>query len=412
MNTTTVLAAKAISEETKSSEINVNKEIRDKYIKEVNEKFGVPTGYIMDYISGRSNIENASAFDMFMLAYGFDKTCGTKLIEEIFTKVEIREFGKSKFAIDELTFPIQIECLPVTPYQWIGTCDTDFLIKLGNKQIINYNVNAQRAMQRVVRHGDETYKISINKRALKEIKESFESEQFIPNTITLNIPEGEEDFSYDATRAILKINSIKHLDISDGYHRYLAIFQAKNENPDFNYHMELRITHFPDSQVKQFIFQEDQKTKMRKIDSQSMNMYAPENLVTERLNKNTMFYYYGNISHGKGAINFSEFAECVKYFYFRGRINERDKAKAIRETEAFLCNRLNEIFPIGDKETYDFRDLQIIFTGINLDYGKDVITSCIENKESFGITGKEVRKGVVNGIEKGMKEYVQRKIQK
>lgn len=410
MNTTSLLAAKAISEETRLSEINVNKEIRDKYIKEVSGKFDVPTGYIMDYISGRSNIENASSFDMFMLAYGFDKACGTKLVDELFTKVEIREFNKSKFAVDELTFPIEICCLPVTSDQWIGICDSDFLIKLGNKQIINYNVNAQRAMQRVVRHGDETYKISINKRALKEIKQSFESDSFIPNTITLNIPEGEEDFSYDQNRAILKINNIKHFDISDGYHRYLAMCQAKNEEPDFNYKMELRITHFPDSRVKQFIYQEDQKTKMRKIDSQSMNMYAPENLVTERLNRDTMFYYFGGISHGKGVINFSEFASCVKYFYFRTRVNEKDRARAVNETEALLRNRLNEILPIDDRDRYDFRDLQIIFTGISLGYGKDVINSCIKNKESFGIAGKEVRKGVVNNIEKGMKEYVQRRI--
>lgn len=280
-------------------------------------------------------------------------------------------------------------------------------MRLRDAQLINYNTNAQRTLQRTIRYGVESYKIAINRKALANIKKSFIEGDFIPNTITLNIPEDEVDWSYDDSKKQLKINKIKHFDIADGYHRYLAMCQIKDEDPKFDYPMELRVVFFPDSKIKQFIYQEDQKTKMKKIDSDSMNMNAPENLVTERLNRDPMFFYKGGISHGNGVIDYSEFASCVKYFYFHGEAyTSAEKALAINRVKEELLNKLNSIFPIDGVNKFDFKSLVLIFTCLNEGYGKDVITRCIANKDDFVFTGRKIRKGIISDIIKEIKHYV------
>lgn len=54
-------------------------------------------------------------------------------------------------------------------------------------------------------------------------------------------------------------------------HRYIAISDLSNLNEDFDYPMELRSTMFSESKAQQMIWQKDQKTKMRKIESDSLN---------------------------------------------------------------------------------------------------------------------------------------------
>lgn len=406
METTVMIAADKLRKEILRSEINIKIDLRERYLKEVNKKFNVPTGDVMDYISGRSKIEQATPFMLYILSYGFDNTCGTNFVKAFFTDAEIREYGNGKVKDNSIKFPILIPCLKVTDDQWIGACDVDFIMQLRNAQIINYNVNAQRAMQKVIRHGVTSYKIFINKNALKKIKESLEDGAFIPNTITLNIPEDEVDFEYDNTHALLKINRIKHMDIADGYHRYLAMCQIKDENPNFDYAMELRIVHFPDSKVKQFIYQEDQKTKMRKIDSDSMNVSAPENLVTERINRDPMFFYSGGISHGNGVIDYSEFAACVKYFYFKSRIPKKDIPRAVNNVKESLMNALNSAFPFDGIDRFNFKQLLIIFTCINLGCNKEVMQRCLQNEDKFTVVGRGLRKGIVTKVEEAIRSYV------
>lgn len=408
MKLTTLLAAQLINKEIEKSRINFDNALRDKYIEKAYSDFNIPRATVIDYISHRSNIEQASILDTYIMCYEFDSLCKTDLVSQIFTEVEIRSLKKEKYPTKEFKFPIKVRCIRVASDQWIGVCDADFLMKLRDARIINYNINAQRVMKHYIKNGEDEWKIATNKTAINEMKELYSEEKFIPNTITLNIPEGEENFRYDNDTATLTINSVKHLDISDGYHRYLAMALNRDSNPKFNYPMELRITHFPDIRVQQFIHQEDHKTKMKKIDSDAMDMYAPENLVTERINRDPMFCYFGNISHGNSVIDFSEFAACVKYFYFGSKhLSATEKATKINAVKNELIDKLNQIMPIEGMERYDLRDLMIIFTGIDGEYGREVILDCLMKKSKFVFRNKEVRRGIVNEIKKEMNNYVQ-----
>jgi hypothetical protein len=88
--------------------------------------------------------------------------------------------------------------------------------------------------------------------------------------------------------------------------------------------MELRIVNFTEDKAKQFIWQEDQKTQMRKIDSKSMNMNSSANIVVTRLNENVRCNLKGLISRNEGTIPFGELAELVDYFYFKGISKEKE----------------------------------------------------------------------------------------
>lgn len=324
--------------------------------------FNIPTGMTMDLLTGRINLEDANEFILFALCNCLDKELEKKNTNKYFTPIEIEGYSKSKYHEETIKFPIEIKCVPVTADQWIGSVDVDFIMKLRRAQLINYNANAQRTLQKVVKGERSYYKITLNKDAINKIIESMDNGNYIPNTITLNMPE-TADFSYDDSKCVLSIKTLDHFDISDGYHRYIAMGQLKDKNPDFNYPMELRIVMFSEDKVKQFIYQEDQKTKMKKIDSDSMNMNAPENLVVERLNRDVMFNLKNKIARNNGSINYGELATIIKYFYFKGQGADKSIRRII-EVESEIrdkFNKLTETYPSLLDKDYSFAELMVIF---------------------------------------------------
>lgn len=347
----------------KCNSIVFNKEEFNKLISDVHEQYNIPTGIIADCVSGRTEMDSVSEFILFAIISKLDEIKGSAKTKDFFTKKEIETYNKATYEVETLDFPIVIKCLPVSEDQWIGVTDVKFLMELRKAQLINYNVNAQRTMQRIIRGNKEYYKIALNKNAIREIKDSLHSENYIPNTITLNMDENSNaDFSYNANKNELIINSIDHFDISDGYHRYIAMSKEHDSNPDFNYPIEIRIISFPEDKVKQFIFQEDQKTKMSKIDSDSMNMNSAANLVVERLNRDIMFNFKGKISRNEGQINFAELSSVIDCFYFKD-IKGQIPTTAIVKTEREIKDYFNNLTSIDEglmERNLDYKDVIII----------------------------------------------------
>ena len=319
-----------------------------------NQTYEIPKGLVSDLVSKRVNMSEVSEFVLFIMldsictAEKKDKVMST--LNKYYTEQEVRHYKKSKYEVDKIKFPLVFKMIQVSDDQWTGKISIDMLMKLRQAQLVNYNVNAQRTMQKVVKGDRESYKITLNQKAVDSIQESFENESFISNTITLNIPmETDYNFYYDEESCSLIIKSLEHFDITDGYHRFIAACRVKDKNPKFDYPMELRIVNFTEDKAKQFIFQEDQKTKMRKIDSNSMNMNNAANIVVTRLNENIRCNLKGLISRNDGIISFGELAELVNYFYFKGVGKEREKT--------VILNTIKEL-------TYNFNTL----TEYNTDY--------------------------------------------
>lgn len=344
---------------TTCEKIVFDKEKCNKIVETINNNYNIPTGIIMDMIAGRSVLEDVPEFFL----YAITENILPKQVNSYFTPVEINEYSKMKFEEPKIKFPLIIKCEQVNRDQWIGVVDVDFFMNLRKAQLINYNVNAQRTLRKKKRGNSIVYQISLNTAAIKSITGLMKNNIYIPNTITLNIPyDSEADFRYDEESRELIINSINHFDISDGYHRYISICQLKDQNDDFNYPIELRVINFGDEKVRQFIYQEDQKTKMRRIDSDSMNMNAPSNIVCERLNSDILFNLKGKISRNDGLINQGDFSETIKYFYFN------NKSNAVSNKEIIIAqkdirdkfNYLTEINPSYLERNYSRKDLMII----------------------------------------------------
>lgn len=323
--------------------IVLNNDKCKKFYNYANKTYGIPKGLVSDLISKRMEMSEVSEFVLFILLDSlskFEKNTNEILtVDKFYTMKEAKHYMNSEYEVNKIKFPLVFKMVQVANDQWIGKITVDTLMKLRQAQLINYNANAQRSMQRIVKGDKESYKITLNQKAVAGISKSFEDGTFIPNTVTLNIPmETEHDFYYDEDQCSLVIKSLEHFDITDAFHRYIAASQIKDLNKDFDYPMELRIVNFTEDKAKQFIWQEDQKTQMRKIDSKSMNMNNPANIVVTRLNENIRCNLKGLISRNEGIVPFGELAELVDYFYFKGIGKEKERSVTIQAVKELTDN--------------------------------------------------------------------------
>ena len=226
----------------------------------LDKEYNIPVSISADICSNRRDIGEFNDF----ICYAFLSQLKPKLIPDYFTDREINAFSVQKYEerkqLDKVEFHNMIR---ITDDQWIGSITVKQLMKLKDAQLIKYNENTQRTLQRVVRGENRYYKIFLDKTSVSEIKGAFENNAYIPDDITLNVPIEEDE--YDPERLTITFKPPKMMDILDGYHRYIAISQAVRDNPDFDYTMEIRIVSFSEEKAKQFIYQKDQKTKMKKI---------------------------------------------------------------------------------------------------------------------------------------------------
>lgn len=367
--------------------IALRTELSNKIRDYINEKYKIPTGKIMDMIS-RSMLQEQTEFVLFCLLDGIDSVYNTNHKAEWYTELEISTYSGTVFEIEKIKFPIILNCIKVSDDQWIGAADSDFLLELRKAQLINYNANAQRVMKRIIKGENVIFKIGINKIAIKAIRTLMKNKMYIPTTITLNIPYASDaDFVYDEKEKELIINSIKAFDISDGYHRYLAMCEESEVNKDFKYPIELRIVNFTEEKTRQFIFQEDQKTKMARIDSRTMNTNRESNIVIDRLNEMSSFDLKGYIGRNEGTVSYNGLSEVIEYYYFKGKkkytnldiINAaNDVKKKLNILTSFNTDYLTK--PLG------FRELAVIFYCFDIEEDEEKACKMIDN-----IMGKDLK---------------------
>ena len=198
---------------------------------------------------------------------------------------------------------------------------------MGNSQILRYNEATQRPLQ-IVRHGTiETYIPYYNKSAGDAIRESYTSGKYIPNFITINVPD-THICEYNAEEMSLRVDA-PYFDLIDGYHRYRSLLSICSSDKTFDYPMGLQITQFSEGKAKYFIYQEDQKTKMARSASRAMDIYAAQNKIVSRLNNDAAFVMCGKINQNTGAINSADLGVAIARLYSDDNIIE--STKEIRE---------------------------------------------------------------------------------
>ena len=329
-----------------SSRIGDKKQIQA-WVAEAEAKYGLPAKVTTDYITLRNNLSEANNFLLFV----FTDISGLEL-GKYFTDTEISAMKSFRWYEKEIEFPLVFDMTKISDEQYIGKISVRQLMLFKDAQLINYNEKAQRTMKHVIKGETEYYQIALNKEAVKAIAESYYNDVYIPNTITLNLPE-DAVFIYDDKKKQLIIKETEYLDILDGYHRYIAMSKVCEKIPDFDYDMELRIVQFSEGKAKRFIWQEDQKTKMRKIDSDALDTAKASNKVVERLNNNPSFLLSNKISRNNGIINAAELSNIIDMLFFKGTRKANELKNILHVTQQFVngIDRLVSMDPgiIDDK---------------------------------------------------------------
>lgn len=311
-----------------------------------NETYEIPKGIISDLITKRMSMSEASEFVLFILLdsmhYILKEDREVLGVDNFYTMQEAKHYRLSRYEVEKIKFPLIFKMVQIADDQWVGSVNVKTLMLLRNAQLVSYNANTQRVLQKIIKGDKETYKISLNQKSVNEIKESFEKESFISNTITLNLPlDSETDFYYDKDKCEFVINSLDAFDILDGWHRLIAMSQVWNTNENFEYPMELRITHWDETKAKTFIWQDNKKTFMKKVDRESFNLNSEANIIVERLNRNILCNMKGLINRNHGIINFGEMAMLVDWFYIKNNKKKGSNNATQLETIKELTEDIN-----------------------------------------------------------------------
>ncbi len=347
------------------SYVALNTEECNKIYDLVKEKHNIPRGLTSDLICLRISMSETTEFVLFCILDAVIKVTGvTEHLEDYYTAQEIKKYSKSKYKVDKIKFPLRIKMIQIANDQWIGSIDNTLLMQLRAAQLINYDVSTQRTMTRLIRGDKEVYKITLNQKAVAAINENLKEKLFIPNTLTFNIPEDvESEFYYDQDSMELVIKSLTHANVIDGFHRYIAACKASDADPCFEFNWELRIVNFSDDKAKNFIYQEDKKTPMKKVDSNSMNMNDAANIVVTKLNENARCNIKGLINRNEGLINFGEMSELIRFFFFK-EINKKESNNLlIISIVKYLCECFNALTEFDLKyveNKYSYKQLFIV----------------------------------------------------
>jgi phosphotransferase system IIB component len=397
--------------------INILNDHLNDFYKYCGEKYEYPASLAADYLSRRASLATATDFELFIMLDGFRQFLrGLYTLEYFFTDQEIDNYSHNKWKKKrKKSFPLKSKMIQVADDQWIGATTAKELMSLRNAQLISYNENIQRTLQRVVKGKKEVYIIKINRKAVNEIRSAMENDTFIPNTLTLNIPMNENsDFYYDTDTMTLTIRSADSLDIIDGYHRFVSITNAIDLNSKFDYPMELRITNYAEDKGQRFIYQEDQKTQMNKRDSNSFNVDDEAVKIARRLNEDPSCNFQGEINRNSGIINFAEMSACIKRLWFHN-VNKKE-ARTINITQykgiKECLNNLSEFSDSYLNKKYSYKTLVCAMIAIHYILENDIdrqttgriVDYIVKNSNRIDQRKMRPSKGVTESLIKDIEE--------
>ena len=355
-----------------------NKTTKQDYYRQIEDKYNIPIDISSDIISMRRYISEYNEF----ILYAITDIVYPDKISEYFTDRELSMYEGQKYKKTTIAPVIELQMFRVTDDQWIGVSDAQWMMQLREAQMINYNADTQRALTIMLNGGKEIGVPTVNGNAVNAIADLYSHGLFIPNTLSLNIDADNVDVEliYDEEHHKLIIKNLNMFDIFDGYHRYLGMAKNYDKDHTFNYPTELRITNFSITKAKQFIYQEDQKTPMKKVDSETYNMQNPSNIVIEKLNSDTTFDLCNNINLKNGLINTGSLSVALTQYYFP-KTRKHDRKEIIKYTKE-IKNGLNEFI-----EEYDYYlsniwqkyEIWMIVYGISSGHSSEEIYNALHN---------------------------------
>lgn len=321
------------------STITTRKSRRELY-DHLKRKFDMPESVAADIVTLKKDLAEFTPFELFTVVYCIKK----ETLGKFFTEAEIQQLAETKMTVPKIKLPLQLQMLKVADNQWIGATDMAFIMKLREAQMLNYDENEQRALQIIKRGEVEIRKPFVSRKAVEEIRETMENGTYIPDAITLNMTDNAE-YEYDNSSYTLTIHSLPRdmFNLIDGYHRTLAMSEIHQFNSEFNLPMELRIVSFTRSEAEAFVFQQDQKTLMKKVVSDSYDPNTITNRIIVRINKSPEFLLQNEINRNGGKIDQARLAKLIAHYYLQDSVRKADQPKVITTVASELIKKFNEL---------------------------------------------------------------------
>ena len=357
---------------------NITKEnklsIRQKWCLELSEKYNIPITMSSDIMAQRKDLSEYNEFILF----AFTDILKPDKVSEYFTDKEIKLYSGQKLQLNSQKFPIELHMLKVTDDQYIGTTTAQFLMQLREKQLINYNPDTQRALRIILKGGTQIARPYVDHVNVKEIKESYRDNTFIPNMITLNISLDDEqaDYHYNKKTETLVISNITAFDMVDGYHRYLGMGGNYDLDNSWDYPMMLQITTFSVGKAKQFIWQEDHKTKMKITDAVTYDQYNAGNMVTNRLNTDPSCYMNGKININDGLIDAGIMSGVINRLWFPTKPDRKDIIIVSKDIQSKLNSFTEDVIEYMDKK-WDTYEIVAVMYGFKNDRTSEEISAAL-----------------------------------
>ena len=377
----------------------VNLDDRKEVLKKLLDKYNFPIDFSSDVLTFRKRIGELDAFQLFV----FTDILVPRVLEKYFSPDEIKMFKNDKWENKKKPNVLRFKALEVDGEHWIGISDVKSLMELRDFQLIHYNGDTQRALKQVIRDGNIILQPYLNNTAVNEICELYKSNKFIPNTITLNMPE-DVDYKYIKGSSELEIYDLDHFDITDGYHRYVAMGNVYDNVEGFNYPIELRITKFSEEHARQFIYQEEKKKKMRRIDANYMNRYDYGNTIVRKLNDKSNLA--NQINNANGYIEAPYLALCINRIW---KPNDNKDAVVYAAEIRKALDEFTEEYTDYLGRSWERREILCIFYGffrkLTPKQNVDLLTYISEHYPE--IDNKSiVRKKYIDILEKEVRRYV------
>ena len=309
-----------------------NRELCQQIVEYCEQQYDYPNGKLMDVIADREPMSDLKDCNLFYLSDALSQFLKNFKLSDYFDDAEILQYKNTKYSKKKFAFPLIIPCIEIHQgKQWIGAADAKFFLDLNESEMIHYNVNKQRTMQKVIRGEEVIFRTKLVKHSVNQIAQLMQDGEYIPDILTLDIPEDEEDWYYDEDKKEIHINSLDHFDITDGYHRFRAMLKNYELDHSFNYPMGIQITNFSVARTQQFIYQVDQKNKMSAVQSRSYNTNRYSNEIVNMLNeKGCGCVISGMIHRGDNgsSVDYASLSEIIEYYWFKAH-----KKKAFTKAE-------------------------------------------------------------------------------
>lgn len=306
---------------------------------DVNNKFNLPYDTIEQMVTFKRDIREFTTFEVFAVVWFADRDS----LKKYFTVDEIKYLSEQKVETETIQLPLTFtNMVEIAPDQWIGKITLQQIIKMRNARLINYEEGEQRAFRRMKSGNIEIWRPFVSNRNVKEIKASMEAGTYIPDPITLNMPEGSQ---YSFENNTLTVFSLPKgmFNLDDGYHRYLAMIMINNFDKTFDYPMELRIVNFSNAKANNFIFQQDQKTPMKKVMSDSYDQNAVANKVIARLKEDPSCNVQTMIGRNDAKINEAVLSKLIKHFFVNQHVKKEDEMAHVISIKNDLRRKFNAL---------------------------------------------------------------------